>query len=74
MTPLVYTMMSEKGVSSYRKYYRHLLETDTPCIIHCSAGKDRVGTGIAMLLSFLGVDDDIVARDYGMSSVIEARK
>ncbi|TPX37491.1 hypothetical protein SmJEL517_g00542 [Synchytrium microbalum] len=69
----VYTMMSSKGATAYRQYYRHLLEKDTPCIIHCSAGKDRVGTGIALLLSFLGVDDDIVARDYAMSAVIEGR-
>lgn len=38
-----------------------------PALVHCSAGKDRTGLVIGLLLSALGVSDDLVARDYGIT-------
>ncbi|HEY2834418.1 MAG TPA: tyrosine-protein phosphatase [Sporichthyaceae bacterium] len=35
-----------------------------PGLVHCSAGKDRTGLVIGILLSALGVPDDVVAEDY----------
>ncbi|KAJ3312356.1 hypothetical protein HDU76_002903 [Blyttiomyces sp. JEL0837] len=35
--------------------------------IHCTAGKDRTGVIVAVLLSCLGVDDNIVCHDYAVS-------
>lgn len=37
-------------------------------VIHCSAGKDRTGLVIALLLRLLGVAPEIVARDYSLSA------
>jgi protein-tyrosine phosphatase len=39
-----------------------------PCLFHCMAGKDRTGLVAAILLSALGVPDDIVAADFAQSS------
>jgi protein-tyrosine phosphatase len=39
-----------------------------PALVHCSAGKDRTGIVIAMILSVLGVPDEIIAADYGLSA------
>jgi protein-tyrosine phosphatase len=39
-----------------------------PALVHCSAGKDRTGIVIAMLLSVLGVPDDVIAVDYSLSA------
>jgi len=36
----------------------------TPCIIHCSAGKDRTGMACALILTALGVPREIVVEDY----------
>jgi protein-tyrosine phosphatase len=36
-------------------------------VVHCTAGKDRTGVAVALLLSFLGVDDATVAEDYALS-------
>ena len=36
----------------------------TPCIIHCSAGKDRTGIACALILTALGVPREIVVEDY----------
>jgi protein-tyrosine phosphatase len=35
-----------------------------PAVFHCSAGKDRTGVVAAILLSVLGVHDDLIADDY----------
>ncbi len=39
-----------------------------PMIVHCTAGKDRTGVAIAILLSALGVDDETIAADYSLSN------
>jgi protein-tyrosine phosphatase len=38
-----------------------------PGLIHCTAGKDRTGLVAAIVLSVVGVPDDIIAADYAMS-------
>lgn len=35
-----------------------------PALVHCMAGKDRTGVVIALVLSALGVADDMIAADY----------
>jgi len=39
-----------------------------PALIHCTAGKDRTGVAVALLLSAIGVDDAHVADDYAQSA------
>ncbi|RKP36454.1 protein-tyrosine phosphatase-like protein [Dimargaris cristalligena] len=56
---------------SYRENY--------PILVHCSHGKDRTGIIVALLLSLLGVDDELIIDDYtktreGMRSQIEEMK
>jgi protein-tyrosine phosphatase len=38
-----------------------------PAVFHCSAGKDRTGVLSAMVLSLLGVDEEVVVADYALS-------
>ena len=40
-----------------------------PALVHCSAGKDRTGIVIALVLAVLGVPDEVIAADYGLSAV-----
>ena len=42
-----------------------------PTLVHCFAGRDRTGIVISCLLSLLGVPDDVIARDYAESSVVD---
>lgn len=39
-----------------------------PCIIHCSAGKDRTGMAVALLLAALGCARETIIADYGASA------
>jgi protein-tyrosine phosphatase len=43
-------------------------DDDGASVIHCTAGKDRTGVAVAVLLSFLGVDDETIAADYSLSN------
>lgn len=39
-----------------------------PAVVHCSAGKDRTGVLVAMLLELLGVDEETIVADYALSN------
>lgn len=52
-------------ISGYRNFFEILLSHENgAALYHCSEGKDRVGTGTALLLSALGVDQDTIMEDY----------
>ena len=44
-----------------------------PLVFHCTGGKDRAGTAAALLLLALGVPDDQVIEDHGLSNIYIAR-
>lgn len=39
-----------------------------PALVHCSAGKDRTGIVIGLVLAVLGVPDEIIAADFALSA------
>ncbi|MDT3442331.1 MULTISPECIES: tyrosine-protein phosphatase [unclassified Pseudofrankia] len=39
-----------------------------PAIVHCSAGKDRTGLTIMLVLDLLGVPDEVIVRDYALTA------
>ena len=40
-----------------------------PAVFHCAAGKDRTGVLAALVLGLVGVPDETIAADYGLSRV-----
>ena len=40
-----------------------------PAVVHCTAGKDRTGIVIALVLAALGVPDEVIASDYGATGL-----
>jgi protein-tyrosine phosphatase len=39
-----------------------------PAIVHCTAGKDRTGVLVAVLLGLLGIPDETIVADYALSA------
>ncbi len=44
----------------------------TPSLFHCTAGKDRTGLSAMLILSTLGVGDDDIVIDFGLSNEYRA--
>ncbi|WP_236977011.1 MULTISPECIES: tyrosine-protein phosphatase [Mycobacterium] len=40
-----------------------------PALVHCTAGKDRTGMAVGLLLAAIGVPDSAVADDYAVTEV-----
>ncbi len=54
--------------------FRTLLESDGATLLHCSAGKDRTGFFIALILRVLGVSMAQVERDYLASNYFRKKE
>ena len=53
------------SVKQYARFLDAILHHDGGAVLwHCSAGKDRVGVGTALLLSALGVEREIIREDF----------
>ncbi|PKY42475.1 alpha/beta-hydrolase [Rhizophagus irregularis] len=65
-----YMVILEEGKRAYYKIFKHILEYPTqPFVVHCTAGKDRTGIFAMLLLKLLGVNDDIISREYELTHV-----
>jgi protein-tyrosine phosphatase len=49
---------------SFRELFARLIEDSAPLVIHCTAGKDRTGFAVALLLHALGVPEQVISEDY----------
>lgn len=54
----------QNNADRFAALFGHLLESDTPLVFHCTAGKDRTGFAAALVLTSLGVPRDTVIQDY----------
>ena len=46
-----------------------MLAGETPALVHCTAGKDRTGVLVALLLTLIGVPHDAIVADYQRSDI-----
>jgi protein-tyrosine phosphatase len=49
---------------SFRELFAQILKDTAPLVIHCTAGKDRTGFSVALVLHALGVPKEVIADDY----------
>lgn len=63
-----YRDMLEIGATRFAEAMRVLAQaTSLPAVFHCAAGKDRTGVLAALILASLGVDDEHICADYGLT-------
>jgi protein-tyrosine phosphatase len=64
-----YLNFAEDGRDAIRDSLRIIADpAAAPVIVHCMAGKDRTGTVCALALALLGVSDEDIAADYGLTT------
>lgn len=55
---------------AYGIIFRHLASPDArPCLVHCTAGKDRTGVFVALLKMLAGVDKKAIGEEYALTDV-----
>jgi protein-tyrosine phosphatase len=59
-----YANLPAAAASHVRTLFLRLADGQLPALIHCSAGKDRTGFIVAMLLGALGVSRPLIYADY----------
>lgn len=57
----------------FGRFLSHLLESPTPQVFHCTAGKDRTGFATALLLSVLEVPRETIEHDYLLTNRLYRR-
>lgn len=67
-----YRDLPEQQASHYTAIFDELANDNMPLVMHCSAGKDRTGLGIGLILTALGVPREVILRDYAMSEKHQA--
>jgi protein-tyrosine phosphatase len=66
---LNYAAMPAALLPHLRGFVDAIIAGETPVLMHCTAGKDRTGVLVALLLTVLGVPEDVVVADYLRSDV-----
>lgn len=61
------TMLASAATSFGNLFARLSQDTRLPAVIHCVGGKDRTGLAVALLLTVLGVDRELVLDDYQLT-------
>lgn len=64
----LYVQFAHILAPSFRGFFEALRDGDAPAVIHCTAGQDRTGLAIGLLLGVLGVDRAIIHADYLLST------
>jgi protein-tyrosine phosphatase len=71
----LYAQILLRGAEVFGRLLTHLTEDDgLPALFHCAAGKDRTGLAAALLLSVLGVDDEVILDDYELTNEFRSNR
>jgi len=61
--------LAENKAERYSSLFTEISQLpNEPTVLHCTAGKDRVGIASVLFLSLLGVPEDIIIQDYTISN------
>jgi len=62
-----YTQMPDEYHEEYAAMFHRIAAGKLPILVHCTAGKDRTGVAMAVLLTTLGVPRQTVVEDYALT-------
>lgn len=55
---------SERGKESWKVLFKELLKDHSPVLWHCTEGKDRTGMTAALIEHALGIEEELILKDY----------
>ncbi|KAF9076016.1 protein-tyrosine phosphatase-like protein [Rhodocollybia butyracea] len=66
----LYEEILETGKDAFKTVFLHLRDhPEEPCLVHCTAGKDRTGIFTTLLLLILGVEDRHIVDEYALTTI-----
>lgn len=65
----LYTFIADAHAKQFGDVYRAIADGEVPILIHCTAGKDRTGLAVAILLELIGVTREWVVWDYEQTNI-----
>lgn len=69
LTAQIYKQLLTQQTQNFADIFRRLADGNSlPTLVHCTAGKDRTGVTVALLLLFLGVSEKDVLADYSQTN------
>jgi protein-tyrosine phosphatase len=69
-----YARMPHSMTHMFSAIIRRIAAGGAPWVIHCSAGKDRTGVAVAMVLAALGVGHEAIIADYVLTRQARERE
>jgi protein-tyrosine phosphatase len=63
-----YRFLLDNAGPGFRTLFEHVATATGPTLIHCTAGKDRTGLSVALLLSACGVPQANIIEDYALTA------
>ncbi|MEX0782842.1 MAG: tyrosine-protein phosphatase [Dehalococcoidia bacterium] len=67
-SPERYLHYLQVGGSRFAQAFDTLSRAESyPVLVHCTAGKDRTGVLLGLLMDLLGAEDEDIAKEYGLS-------
>ena len=65
---------TDYGKKAYREFFRELinLPPERSLLFHCTQGKDRTGIAAMLILSALGVSEEIILEDFLLTNIFNA--
>lgn len=60
----LYAVVVDDSADLLVRLVQEVASADGATLVHCAAGKDRTGVGVALVLSLLGVDVEAIEADY----------
>jgi protein-tyrosine phosphatase len=64
----MYRLILDKCQAPLAAVFDIVPQTERAVLVHCTAGKDRTGMVIALLLGLAGVDEQTIAQDYALTA------
>ena len=64
MSEMYRGFVSDNSVSKYAEFVRIIIQSESPVLWHCTAGKDRAGIGAVIVEEILGVSKEDIISDY----------
>ncbi|MCJ1288421.1 hypothetical protein MMC26_007778 [Xylographa opegraphella] len=63
-----YADILAEGKESFRRVFEWVREGEGVGLMHCTAGKDRTGVLVMLLLGLVGVPDEAIAAEYALTT------